>query len=493
MRKIFTLLLMGASLLPALAQIPGDATDDKSRTIYNVFDMAVFHDGYKTDAIVEAGNMDGVICHSNSLYAKKLDMSEMKGNLSKLQLEVLVGALCDNYDRMGRVNVAFVPKGIDTYNPDETDRIEIARFITPFMNKNKLPNVVPYVYEIGDLTHLFGNHAILEKYDLWLETEIFGIPYSANQMIKGCADRTDVFNATVSFTFPAASGEDPIPGILQRDDFATGNQTASHILKTKEPLSESYVLPIYITKSELLGDVNFNNYKTEATDTLGVTTRIFKYIVDKDMQDAEIVMILTNHGAEEGGEEYERRRHLVYIDGEIALAYTPGGVSCEPYRQYNTQKNALFDESRDDEFWEEISNWCPGQAAPIRRIALGAVEKGEHEIMIRVPDAEFVGQSGDFRPSLYLIGVSYGKLDPSGVNISAEDALPVRIVREGDLIKIEGEADIHELCVYSFDGRLMEGHYNSARRLSLEDYPAGQYIIVASDYSGRSALLKFIK
>ena len=61
-----------------------------------------------------------------------------------MKVGVINGAACDNYDRIGNVHLAMVPKGADTYVPGEVDRIEVARFITPFMHMLKHPMTVPY-------------------------------------------------------------------------------------------------------------------------------------------------------------------------------------------------------------------------------------------------------------------------------------------------------------------------------------------------------------
>ena len=60
------------------------------------------------------------------------------------------------------------------------------------------------------------------------------------------------------------------------------------------------------------------------------------------MADAQIYLILTNHGAGDFGEEYNRRTHFIYLDGENILTYKPGGFSCEPYRRYNSQGNGIY-------------------------------------------------------------------------------------------------------------------------------------------------------
>lgn len=465
------------SLLAVLifaATMWASATTLVKKDIYTVFDKTVFYDGYLTDKIIDKDKDDDILRFSNAIAARKLDKSIIS-NIDNVSLSVTIGALCDNYDRMGRICLVMTPAGADSYDYESAKRIEIARFITPFMNKNKTPDEVSYSYNINDIAELFRHKDILDNNDFWLETEVFGVPYDANTRISGCAGRNDVFSATVELYY------------LYNRQYPEDQKT--------------HCIPITVSKPEILGPVNFNNYRAEATDTLGVATRTYKYNVPEKLDDAEIVMIMTNHGAEEGGEEYERRKHLVYLDGEISYVYTPGGVSCEPYRKYNTQANALFDKQRDDEFWEEISNWCPGQAVPTRRIHLGVMEPGEHEVMIRVPDAEFYGADGDFRPSLFLLGAVNKKLpiysnydaDVSAVEHIAADDSSITFRREGDTIHFACAEPFKDVCVYTFDGRLIEGHFNPAGSISLTDYPSGQYIVVVTTHSGKTAFSKVVK
>ena len=470
MNKFYLSFLGAALAIPSLAATPGEATEDKDRQILNLFDNVVYYDGYKRDVVVDADLTDGVTRHSNSLYAVPLpDDFFTRGPKKDLQLEVLVGALCDNYDRFGRVNLALVPKDAEGYDPDDAtsaERIEIARFITPFMDKNKQPDVVPYVYDIQDIDGLLEDTSMREKYNIWVETELFGVPYAANQQIAGCADRNDVFTATVSLTWlPSAETEEE-----------------------KAPLT---LIPLVLTKSEHHGEINFNNYREEATDTLGTTTRRFTFDVPEDMTDAEIYFILTNHGAAEGGEEYVRRLHHVYWDDDIALSYRPGGESCEPYRKYNTQPNGIYSSYRLPTFWRNYSNWCPGQAVPIRRIQLGQVKKGTHSLMVRVPDAVFYNKSGDFRPSVFFLGTTRGQL--AAIDEIGADDMEISFSVTPDEVRFTSEEAIKEAAVYAMDGHLVEGRYNPGHAISMADYPSGQYIVVVTGVTGRTAFTKVVR
>ena len=471
LRKAASILFLCATSLAPVAlsaAVPGEELPEDFR-IYNVFGNTVFYDGYKTDKVVDADLDDGILRFTNYHYAKKLDAGSVAGLGSDLKLEVLIGALCDNYDRMGRVMLAFPDAGSDTYMPEQVQRIEIARFITPFMNKNKTPKQVPYIYDVNDLRAILTDTRLLAGKDIWMEVEVFGIPYAANQQVAGCKDRNDVFSATVSL------GGD-------------GN------ISTADETPRLSVTPITVAQPEIKGNVNLNNYNPAATDTLGTTTRTYIFDVPADLDDAIIYLINTNHGAGEEGEEYIRRRHLIYVDSDLKSVYTPGGVSCEPYRYLNTQLNGIYGYPGDVDDWEEWSNWCPGQAVPVRRIPLGTVKAGSHTLMIRVPDAEFYGSDGDFRPSAFLLGAEGGILpEPSAISGVYTDDSSLRIIPGLDNIRMESEFPIREMRIYTYDGTLIEGRYNPGEIYNVSFLPAGQYIVTAVDAAGHFAYLKYIR
>lgn len=354
------------NLVIALVAVSADAAG-----WHRAFGPAVFYDGYE-GAVVDSLAKDGVLRHSNSLYSQRIDPALFGSD--SLKIRVTVNALCDNYDRLGNVSLAFVPKGREGYDPDSVTRFELCRFVTPFMNKNVEPSEVVYRYDYVQLGRLFRSGALIDSCDVYCELEIFGVPYAAQKQVEGCASRKDTFIGAV--------------------DFMAGSD------KEKEAVA----VPIAMKRSFAHGN-NLNNYKNEATDTLGVTTKTYRVSLSDPIDNALLYVIVSNHGANMDGEEYNRRKHYVYVDGQLMLAFLPGIGSCEPYRVRNTQPNGIYGrEVKSDEWWEEWNNWCPGAEIPTRAICLGALSAGEHEVMIRVPDAVFPQGEGDFPLSMYIIG-----------------------------------------------------------------------------------------
>ena len=179
--------------------LAGEAAVSAEKTI-TFFDDVVFYDGYN-ETIFGADENDGVLRHRNSLYAVKMTDEQLDAFGETTEMNVTIRALCDNYDRIGNINLAFVPKGQSTYRLDGAfvERIELGRFITPFMNYHTLPNRVPYSFQVDYLGHLFHDSNMRAAYDFWLEFELFGMPYSANTQIAGCAGRNDIFAGTLEF------------------------------------------------------------------------------------------------------------------------------------------------------------------------------------------------------------------------------------------------------------------------------------------------------
>jgi len=402
--------------------------DEQTPATLTLFDHAVFYDGYLMDKNPDKNLDDGILRHSTSLYAVKLTDEQIAQIGESLSMNVFVTACCDNYDRIGNINLAFVDKGSESYSKDEVQRIEIGRFITPFMNKNLEPSTVPYTYYIDFVSPILRDATILEKYDIWVEFELFGIPYDAQEKIRGCAGRTDVFQGTLEF-------------------------------KTTTPASEltnnNVLVPIVIKNPEYI-QKNLNNYNEEATDELGKTIKTYKFTVPEDVEDGQIVLITSNHGANANGEEYNRRMHYVSYDGEEVLVYKPGRTSCEPFRVYNTQGNGIYGRSKkSDRQWQSFSNWCPGDVIDNRIINLGPVTKGEHSITINVPDAKFADGQGDIPVSMFFQGAKKGQVPTADIDPIFNDWPEVMVSHDGKMLTVSSEAEIAAIEIYDLAGTLV--------------------------------------
>lgn len=331
-----------------------------------VLDEVVFYDGYA--GLVDEPVPDGVLRLRNDLVSRRLDDRFLDRLADTLQVDVSVTARCDNYDRLGSVNLAFVPADSASYVPEDVQRLEVGRFVTPFMDMNREPASVDYTFDATHLLGTLGKRGQRADHDVWLELELFGVPYAANEEIPGCSGRNDVFGGSVTLT-------------SQRAD----------------------ALAAYPTVLPLAHRVRFNNYQAEATDALGLTQRTLPFTLDEPVDAARMVLIVSNHGAGDQGEEYSRRRHHVHLDGEQVLQFRSGRDSCEPFRALNTQPNGIYGaQPRSPEEWQSFSNWCPGDVLDTHILGLGALSAGAHALVVEVPDAQFVGDDGNFPLSVYV-------------------------------------------------------------------------------------------
>jgi len=362
--------------------------------------------------------------------------------------------LCDNYDRIGGVHIALVPKGLASYTMGDplVKRFEVGRYITPFMNKNVSPTQVPYTYDVDNLYAVFSNTALRTAYDIWVELDVFGVPYAANTQVAGCASRNDVFAGTLAFV----TSNDP---------------TVNNNFNTILPMLDSSPL---------------NNYNN--TDVAGETVRLVNFNLTQTAANPKFFIVSTPHGAGTNGEEYVRRQNFVSLDNTQVLTFTPGGKSCEPYRMYNTQGNGIYGTTpKSFAWWTSWNNWCPGDSVPIRTFSVPTLSAGNHLLKYEVPDAVFYNQDGQVVLSMYMQSLNQ--------NLSVNDISTTDVSLypnpTADYVTVKGQKKVKLISIFSTDGRKLSETTES--RADLTAYPAGTYILDITLESGIRFTHKVIK
>lgn len=444
MKKSFQLMLLFVFFLLGIKGTAQDKT-------FVVFDQILFYDGYA--AVVDFPVPDNVIRQRNDLYSKKLTSTIVQDLGDELTLNIKIKAACDNYDRIGNVSLAFVPKNNVSYIPAEVQHIELGRFITPFMNKNKLPDEVPYTFNIDNVVSILKDSELNSLYDFWIELEVFGVPYAAQTQVSGCSGRNDVFYGTVELVTNTIS----------------------------EATSNNYILPLNFKK-------DLNNYKEGASDEIGETIRTINFDLPEAVTNANLYLITSNHGANEGGEEYNRRNHYIYFDDILKLTYKPGEVSCEPYRKYNTQANGIYGLSpRTNSQWQSFSNWCPGAIIPIRKISLGNLNAGQHTFKISVPDAVFNQEQGYIPVSLYLQGTT------SNLNVQKKSKVACNLFPNPthNTFEVNSSINIEKIKVFNLLGQVVLEQKGNT--VDLSNVEKGIYIVSITLESNEIVSEKVIK
>ncbi|SIQ09647.1 Por secretion system C-terminal sorting domain-containing protein [Chryseobacterium sp. RU37D] len=415
------------------------------------YEDAIFYDMY--DVTVNQPLPPGAVRLNNSTYTKKMTDAQLDSFGNQVTMNVTINALCDNYDRLGHVFLAFVPKGAASYDTNLVKKLEIGRFITPFMNKNISPTSVPYTFQVDNLGAVFKDVNLRSQFDFWIEFTVFGVPYAAQTQVSGWTGRIDVFKGTLSFTTDNNSSVPPV----------------NNFLMTMATIKD------------------FNNYN--ATDQPGATVRLFSFTLTNAVNNASFYLITSNHGANSGGEEYVRRQHYVFSDDAQVYTYKPGGISCEPFRQYNTQGNGIYGSSpKPDSWWTSWNNWCPGNTIPIRKVSVGNLQPGLHTFKITVPDAQFVGQQGNFPLSVYLQGEAANALGTHEMTVTDVKIYPSPA---SNYIKIASTKKIREVEMYSTDGRRVKAF--SGGEADISELQSGIYILKVTFLDGVSFQHKIIK
>lgn len=432
--------------------ITGFFNSQTTRT--NIVSEAVYYDGYA--ALVSQPVPTGLIRLTNARYARKMTDAELDSFKAKIAMRVTIGALCDNYDRLGSVFLAMVPKNqpIYTINDANVKRIEVARYITPFMNKNVSPLEVPYTYNISNLYSVFHDATLRSTYDMYMELDVFGVPYAAQTEIAGCSGRNDVFTGTLTF-------------------FST-NASAT-------PTSYTNLTPI-LNYSQL------NNYNS--TDLPGQTVRITTFNLPNAITDAQFFVISTPHGANASGEEYVRRDNFTYIDDVQMLTYKPGGTSCEPFRVYNTQGNGIYGTTPSSTAdWTAWNNWCPGDAVPIRSFAMTSMTAGNHTLKHTIPAAVFNQQQGDVFLSVYMQSKNSATMDVKDIKSIDVSIYPNPT---SDFVNIKSKIDVASMTLFSMDGRKLTENFKE-NKINISSYNTGVYILNIVLKDGTTFKHKIIK
>jgi len=164
--------------------------------------------------------------------------------------------------------------------------------------------------------------------------------------------------------------------------------TASVSLITCKTKKISRVKPI-----ALLSYFSLNGHDS----TAGHNAKEVSFHLENSIKSAVLYLITSGHGAGEGGEEYNWREHVIYVDGK---EYTRIAVNqnCAPYEIYNTRTNGIYGA----DIAKDRRSWCPGAPVLTRAINLGSLSPGDHTIKIAVPDANLLSTQSTYYLSAYI-------------------------------------------------------------------------------------------
>lgn len=461
-KTLLTLSFLGASLLSSLG-----ATAQEFPNTLTLFEEAVFYGMYEATVDDTHPIPPGAIRNTNSSYGYKLTEEQIESIGNKLTMKVTLTPRCDNYDRIGNVNLAFVPKGQADYDYSEVTKIEIGRYITPFMDL-RIDKDVSYEFVIDNVAQILHDADLAATYDFWIEFEVYGYQGGPGQggaavdIPALCSTRNDVYQGKLELI------TDMDPEIEEVPNFVL-------------PLSFKYEL---------------KNYTLAGTDVLDETVRTIRFVLDEPVPNAKFYIITSNHGANTNGEEYVRRNHFIYLDGQQVLMYKPGGVSCVPFSEFNTFPNCIYLVCTSNPYprpdtnaaWS-WNNWCPGDKIPTRVVELGDLPAGEHSFKIDVPDAVFSDNQGYFPMSVYLQGDSgSGELNVVENTIADYSVSPNPT---NGIATINSADAVNEVMVYNALGqKVWTGKTSTIDMTALQ---SGIYVVNIKFEGDKTATTKLVK
>lgn len=476
MKKKFAQWLLTFALLVPGFQCWAQSFEGGDSIVFRYFDKVLFYDVYAgtvSDSIAPVPA--GLLRLNNSRYARPIPREDLDRMGETIRLDVVLNPSCDNYDRIANVSLTLQPKGTTYYNDVDAGylgrlgssdpnirRIEIGRFITPFMNKNKELQEVPYTWDVSFLAPMFHDKALLDTTDIWIELTVEGVPYAANKEIAGCAGRNDVFYGSAQ--------------LVTNTGFAPSGSNTQCIV---EPFTYQRYL---------------NTYNASHTDEPKTLTAHYTMHVEEDLEDALFLFVNSNHGANSGGEEYVRRIHYVFVNEWMAMVYRPGRQSCEPFRKYNTQSNGIYGGAvQSDEQWQSFSNWCPGDKIDNRIIHLGAIPKGDYDFRMLVPDAVFNGNEGYFPFSLTFFGLKEGHFAGIDDLPVEQNAGTMKLVWNDGMVQLEGDnvQNIKHWELLNTQGQRLLSQPGELRPFKMANHPSGIYLLLIEMQDGSLETYKF--
>jgi hypothetical protein len=121
------------------------------------------------------------------------------------------------------------------------------------------------------------------------------------------------------------------------------------------------------------------------------------WTADRAQLRAQLYYTASGHGGHDGGDEFTPCEHVLTLDGEEVLRYTPWRDDCASFRRFNPTSGVWTEPTfwKGDTIQERIassdysrSGWCPGSTAKTVKIDLGNLSPGSHQLEIGITEAQ---------------------------------------------------------------------------------------------------------
>lgn len=144
-------------------------------------------------------------------------------------------------------------------------------------------------------------------------------------------------------------------------------------------------IPLFNTCNIL--EMSGQNYgRLFATDSLEIT-----FEIPEGAANIRLRYLSTGHGGWGGGDEFNPKENVIYIDGVQRFTHTPWRCDCATFRDQNPVSGNFWNGVSSSDY--SRSGWCPGTATNPVYFNLNNLKQGQHTIRIAIPQGKDEGGS----------------------------------------------------------------------------------------------------
>lgn len=144
-------------------------------------------------------------------------------------------------------------------------------------------------------------------------------------------------------------------------------------------------IPLFNTCNVL--EMSGQNYgRLFATDSLETT-----FVIPEGATNIRLRYLSTGHGGWGGGDEFNPKENVIYIDGVKRFSHTPWRCDCATFRDQNPVSGNFWNGVSSSDY--SRSGWCPGTATNPVFFDLNDLKPGQHTLRIAIPQGKDEGGS----------------------------------------------------------------------------------------------------
>ena len=144
-------------------------------------------------------------------------------------------------------------------------------------------------------------------------------------------------------------------------------------------------IPLFNTCNVM--EMSGQNYgRLFATDSLETT-----FEIPEGASNIRLRYLSTGHGGWDGGDEFNPKENVIYIDCVKRFSYTPWRCDCATFRDQNPVSGNFWNGVSSSDY--SRSGWCPGTATNPVFIDLNDLKPGNHTLRIAIPQGKDEGGS----------------------------------------------------------------------------------------------------